>query len=122
LNIFTPYIGIGFTSTNFDVSMNGKYPLLKSAIGYVDPFVINYNSTNPAASTITANSDFSKFVVDDKIKNTDYMQPGKIVNSSVFMPNATIGLRLKLLILTIHAQYTIQKYSMVSAGFGFAFR
>jgi hypothetical protein len=129
LNIFTPYIGIGFTSTNFTIDIKGKYPLLKSAlyVGGIDPVLVNVDNANPAKSTITANPAFSKFYTDDKVLATattpgDYMELGKVVNSSVFMPNATVGLRLKLLLLTIHAQYTLQKYSMFSAGIGFAFR
>jgi hypothetical protein len=123
LNIFTPYIGLGFTSTSFNIDMNGKYPLVKSAISKgISPVSINLNAANPAASTVTTNPAFDKLYVDGVTKGTDYMEPGQIVNSSVFMPNATIGLRLKLLILTIHAQYTLQKYSMFSAGVGFAIR
>jgi hypothetical protein len=120
LNIFTPYIGLGFTSSNFEINMKGRYPLIKSgeAMGY-DPFIIDETSaTNP----ISLNPAYAKLYADDNTKDVDYMEPGKLANSSVFMPNATIGLRLKLLILTIHAQYTLQKYSMFSAGVGFAIR
>jgi len=35
---------------------------------------------------------------------------------------ATGGLRLKFAFFTLHADYTYQKYSMLSAGFGFSFR
>jgi hypothetical protein len=128
LNIFTPYVGLGLTSTSFEIDIKGKYPLLKSALNVkkadgssIDPFIVSYNSTNPASSTIAANPDFQKFYVEDKNPLTDYMTPKKI-SSNKTMPNVTVGLRLKLLILTIHAQYTLQTYSMYSAGIGFAFR
>jgi len=34
----------------------------------------------------------------------------------------TIGLRLKLGVFTLHSDYTMQEYNIISAGFGFAFR
>lgn len=37
-------------------------------------------------------------------------------------PRATAGFRLKLAVFTIHADYTLQKYSSVSAGFGICVR
>ncbi|MCE2731883.1 MAG: DUF6588 family protein [Chryseotalea sp.] len=37
-------------------------------------------------------------------------------------PRITAGLRLKLLILTIHADYTLQKYSTLTAGVGLSIR
>lgn len=35
---------------------------------------------------------------------------------------ATAGMRIKLAFLTLHADYTFQKYNMISAGLGFTFR
>lgn len=35
---------------------------------------------------------------------------------------ATLGMRLKLAIVTLHADYTVQEYSTISAGFGFSVR
>jgi hypothetical protein len=37
-------------------------------------------------------------------------------------PRATAGFRLKLAVFTLHADYTLQKYSCISAGFGIAVR
>jgi hypothetical protein len=37
-------------------------------------------------------------------------------------PRATAGLRLKFAFFTLHGDYTLQKYSAFSAGFGFSFR
>ena len=34
----------------------------------------------------------------------------------------TAGLRLKLAIVTLHADYTFQKYNLLSVGFGFSVR
>lgn len=35
---------------------------------------------------------------------------------------ATAGMRLKLAILTLHADYTVQEYDVLTLGFGFSFR
>jgi len=43
-------------------------------------------------------------------------------SSSETMTNATLGLRFKLAVITIHAQYAFQKYPVASAGFGISIR
>jgi hypothetical protein len=37
-------------------------------------------------------------------------------------PRGTLGMRLKLAIVTLHADYTIQDYNTISVGFGFSVR
>ena len=37
-------------------------------------------------------------------------------------PRATIGMMVKLLFLTLHADYTIQKYNVLTAGVGVSIR
>jgi hypothetical protein len=37
-------------------------------------------------------------------------------------PRMNAGFRVKLAVFTLHGEYTVQKYSMVSAGFGLSFR
>lgn len=44
------------------------------------------------------------------------------VEEKVSGPRLTTGLRLKLLIFTFHADYTLQKYSTLTAGFGLSVR
>jgi hypothetical protein len=94
---FTPYLGVGFTKANFDISFAGKYPVLGNPI------------TAPGAN-------FGKLSVDavnDPI-NLSY---------SEFMPGATVGFRMKVLfVLALHAQYTVQKYPTASVGFGINIR
>ena len=34
----------------------------------------------------------------------------------------TAGMRLKLAIFTLHADYTVQKYDVLTVGFGFSVR
>jgi hypothetical protein len=44
------------------------------------------------------------------------------LNFAASGPRATAGFRLKLAIFTIHADYTLQKYSCLTAGFGLSVR
>ncbi|MDD2797866.1 MAG: hypothetical protein PHV20_04660 [Bacteroidales bacterium] len=101
LLFFTPYVGVGVTRTNFNLSFDGVYPLLGAPI------------TTPGA-------DFGKFTV-DYYPNATTALP-KVTYSEV-MPGATVGFRLKLFFITaLHAQYTFQKYPTASVGFGINFR
>jgi hypothetical protein len=91
----TPYAGFGITKTNFDVTMAGTYPILttvKSSNG--SSVVMNYE---------------------------DQVDPVKVTDSQT-MANLTLGLRLKLALLTFHGQYVFQKYPTASVGLGVSFR
>lgn len=96
LLFFTPYLGVGVTKSNFDLGFKGNFPVL--------------------GDMITSGADAGKMQVQsmkDPIK----------ISTNNFMPNATIGFRLKILwVLSIHAQYTMQKYPIYSGGFGINFR
>jgi len=107
LAFITPYLGFGVTKTTFDLSMTGNYP----ALGDLKTQVIN-GVTGPALSA------------DGKpiMQIANLTDPIKISSSEV-MPNATVGLRLKLFwILTLSGQYTFQKYSVASVGVGLNIR
>ena len=91
----TPYAGFGMTNTSFDLSMIGNYPTL---VG------------DPVKSGNTYKM---------QIKNVT--EPVK-VNSNQVITNATLGLRFKLSVITLHAQYAFQKYPVASAGFGVSLR
>lgn len=41
---------------------------------------------------------------------------------STSSPRATVGLRLKLAILTLHADYTVQEYNLITGGVGLSIR
>jgi hypothetical protein len=111
LLFFTPYVGFGVTKTNFTLKMAGNYPLLGNPITEVK----TVGGTNYTVPKLDA---AGKPYVEIK----DMTDPINITSSEL-MPNATIGFRLKVLwILTVHAQYTMQKYPTASAGFGIALR
>lgn len=102
----TPYVGFGFTSTNFDLSMTGNYPTLGDPV-----------TTTIAGQTVPVLNGNGKPIM----KITNITNPINFSPSET-MANATLGLQLKLAILTIHAQYAFQKYPVASVGFGFSVR
>lgn len=97
ISFFTPYVGLGFTKSEFKLGCVGTYPMLGDAI-------------------TTAGTNFGKIQVvtkDDPIN----------VSYSNNMVGATAGFRLKILgVMAFHFQHTFQKYSIWSAGFGVNFR
>ena len=102
----TPYVGFGFTNTNFDLSMTGNYPTLGDPV-----------TDNVAGVLVPRLNENGKPIL-QIINKTNLVN----ITSNQVLTNATLGLRLKLAVLTLHAQYTFQKYPVASAGFGFSFR
>jgi hypothetical protein len=89
----TPYLGFGITRSNFDFNFTGNFPVLD-----------NFNTTTQK---------FDVKTLKDPIP----------LHYAMTQPGATIGLRMKLLwIFAFHAQYTLQKYSTASVGFGLNIR
>jgi hypothetical protein len=109
LLFFTPYLGIGYLSGSFKLNLNGDYilPTLAANPGFnpLQPI----STTNPITRT------------EINTTSTIIKNPVKIDNPASGM-NLTVGFRIKLLILTLHAQYTLQEYSTITAGLGFSFR
>ena len=97
LAVVTIYGGLGYTKTVTDIRLNGNYPLP---------------------------------VVDLAISTTEgvYKDEGVINNfPAINIKNfsgvrANIGFRLKLSVITIHADYTRAQYNVLSAGLGISFR
>lgn len=97
LAFVTPYLGFGVTKTNFDLTLNGNFPTL-------DGIVIPSGTNTPMMQIKNISNPFQ-------------------ISSTEIMPNATIGLRLKLLwLFSLHAEYTLQKYPIASVGFGMSIR
>jgi len=91
----TPYLGFGFTRSNFDLTMAGNYPTLGDPVKEGNTYKMQINN------------------MPDPVK----------ISQSELMPGATIGLRAKILmVLSVHAQYTLQKYPTAMVGLGFSFR
>lgn len=93
LAFFTPYFGVGFNSSSFNLDLTGNYPLRGSYNAVTGQYVIQ-----PVANPVS-------------------------LHYSMTQPGATLGFRLKFLwIFALHAQYTLQKYSTASVGFGLNIR
>jgi hypothetical protein len=93
LAFFTPYLGVGVTSTKFNLNFAGNYPV--------------------ASDVNTTNGKVKVRILEDPVK----------ASYSEVMPGATVGFRIKMLyVLALNAQYTIQKYPTASVGFGINFR
>jgi len=99
----TPYVGFGITNTNFDLSMVGNYPTLG------DPL------TNSSGQPVLNENNKPIMKIINKTNPVNF-------SPSEVMTNATLGLRLKLAVITLHAQYAFQKYPVASAGFGISIR
>ncbi len=96
LSVLTLYGSVGYTGSSTNLDMTGDYPMT----------VIETN----------AGPQYGQKVVD---KLTD---PVMMDIDGANGVKATAGFRLKLAILTLHADYTLSKYPIASAGIGFAIR
>jgi len=97
LPVITLYGGLGYSKTSTSFELKGNYPL---------------PTVNPAISTTEA-------VYEDAgvVKNFPLVE---IKNFSGVRAN--IGLRIKLSVITIHADYTRAQYNVISTGLGISFR
>jgi hypothetical protein len=98
LPVITFYGGIGYTKTRTGMELSGNFPLpvyVATPIPHAE-----YND-----SGIKKGSDFPKM----DIKNFSGMR-------------ANIGFRIKLAIVTFHADYTRAQYNVLTTGLGFSFR
>ena len=98
LPVITFYGGIGYTKTRTGMELSGNFPL-PVFVATPAPHA-EYND-----SGIKKGSDFPKM----DIKNFSGMR-------------ANIGFRIKLAIVTIHADYTRAQYNVLTTGLGFSFR
>ena len=96
LSFFTPYLGIGINSVSTSFKVTGRYELDKLTDISGGAFV--YDSANGSDDPIELN----------------FTGGGG--------PRTTLGFRLKLFILTLNMDYTIQKYNTLTLGLGFTFR
>jgi hypothetical protein len=98
LPVITFYGGIGYTKTRTGMELSGNFPLpvlVSAPVPHAE-----YND-----SGVKKGSDFPKM----DIKNFSGMR-------------ANIGFRIKLAIVTIHADYTRAQYNVLTTGLGFSFR
>ena len=101
LPVITFYGGIGYCKTNTILKFSGNFPtpvLVTPALPAI-PYA-EYNNTG-----VKTGKDFPKM----DIENFSGMR-------------ANIGFRIKLAVITIHADYTRAQYNVISTGLGISFR
>ncbi|MFA6261786.1 MAG: DUF6588 family protein [Bacteroidia bacterium] len=97
LGPLTPYLGLGYQHSNVSLALKGDYP------------ITGPNDIATATSPGPGQGKPAKVItITDPIDIS-----GK--NSGV---RATVGIRLKLLLLTLHGDYTFAAYNMASVGVG----
>jgi hypothetical protein len=101
LHIITFYGGLGYSKTRTEMDLSGNFPLpvLVTPAAPALPFA-QYND-----SGVRKGSDFPNM----DIRNFSGIR-------------ANIGVRIKLAIITIHADYTRAQYNVLSAGLGISIR
>ncbi|MEQ6120056.1 DUF6588 family protein [Reichenbachiella sp. MALMAid0571] len=98
ISFFTPYFGIGFNTVSTSLVVNGDYKLFRLTD-------VNNTSNYFQYQTVSGNDD-----------------PVMLNFNGGGGMRTTLGFRLKFFILTLNADYTIQKYNTLSLGLGFTFR
>lgn len=94
--VLSIYGGVGYSKTNTDINLTGNFPTPRVNL--------TVSTTQPVYEDAGVIKSFPAI---------------NIKNSGV---RANIGLRIKLLIITIHADYTLAQYNMLSAGLGITIR
>lgn len=98
LGPLTPYMGLGFQHSSVSFDVKGDYPITAP-----NDFA---NATNPSDPS------FGKAT-----KVMSISDPISIIGKTNGV-RATFGVRIKLLILTLHGDYTFAEYNMASVGLG----
>lgn len=100
----------------FTVQGTSVQAIISKKISVITPYAAIGFGTG--TSTLKVKGDYD---LDDN-PTTDPTKDPVSVEEKVVSPRMTAGLRLKLLILTIHADYTLQKYSTLTVGLGLSVR
>lgn len=93
LAIFTPYVGLGFNAVKSSFDVKGDF----------DYDIRNSNNSS-------------------QDQHLDIVDPISLQFTGAGGPRATIGGRLKLAVITLHADYTIQRFNTFSFGMGISVR
>ncbi len=104
LKFLTLYGSAGWYKSSFDLKLRGKYAL-------PEPYVIT-DPSNPDKQPEIKVKITEAGILEDPI-SFSFPNTGMRIGA---------GIRIKILILTLHAGYTYQNYSIFSAGIGFSFR
>jgi hypothetical protein len=102
LPVITFYGAVGLATTSANLALKGDYPI---------------------ATIETTGANTGKVVVKDASKVTDPINIKMSSSSgSVTKPRLNAGVKFKMAIVTLHFDYTLANYSVVTAGLGISFR
>ncbi|MEQ9467540.1 MAG: hypothetical protein RLN88_09015 [Ekhidna sp.] len=94
--------------------------IISKKISILTPYVgVGYNI---ASSSIEVNGDFTYTDTSPGGQSVTVTDPVSLDFTGASSPRINAGLRIKLLILTLHAEYAIQKYNTFTAGVGISIR
>lgn len=96
--VVTFYGGLGYSKTQTKIALEGNFP------------------TPVLVSTPVPHAEYN----DSGVLKGSSIEPIDVKNFSGLRAN--IGIRIKLAVITIHADYTRAQYNVLSAGFGISFR
>ncbi len=109
---------IGPASTEFKVSSTTVQVLASKKLAVFTPYVaVGYNIVSSSLDVLGTYR-----YTNDQGQSLDLKDPVSLKFGGGSSPRATIGAQLKLLVLTLHADYTIQKYNTFTAGVGISVR
>jgi hypothetical protein len=114
---------IGVTLDENDATRRGEFSvqgttiqaIISKKISVITPYAAIGFASGTSSLKVKGNYDLDE---DNINETTDPVN----IEERVVSPRITAGLRLKLLILTIHADYTLQKYSTLTVGVGLSVR
>lgn len=101
--IIRPFIGVGFNKASVETGLTGTFPILH----------VNDSPTN---------LDDVFYIPSESDSEEGTEQSPLYLEAEKTFVNFQAGLNIKIAILTIHAQYTYQEYSMYSGGISIGFR
>ncbi len=110
LAIFTPYLGLGYQYANTTLKMAGDYPIID-----VNP---NFDYTKSYIPGPTPNPFYSPTDPNSHPKIVREFSDPISLSGKISGMRATMGFRLHLAIMTIHADYTFAEYNVASVGVG----
>lgn len=113
------YSAVG--TAEFKASSTTIQVLASKKIAILTPYVgIGYNA---ASSSFKVNGTFTYDDVGNPLTDPEvFRDPIDLSFGGGSSPRVTIGTRIKLLVLTLHADYTIQKYNTLTLGAGISIR
>lgn len=107
LAFFTPFASVGYSSSNFNIGLNGRYLIPEYSLPTGD-YTIADDTNNDFVITVLDSDNIVRDPVDVTIHYSSF--------------NTSVGFQLKLALVSIHAAYVYQSYSMVNFGLGVTFR